>query len=183
MLLPRLKKAWTTESGVAAVEFAISAPLLVLLFVGFTEFSNLLYQQQQLEKSVRDAARYLSYYSSSTWTSPPGTICTSGNPTSYEQAAENLILYASPCAGLSPIVTGMTSNQITITSGSTTVTAPTGGASDSSCIMTIPTVTVSAETPYSDVIGLLPLLGLNNLTLSTSHEERVLSNTATESCT
>lgn len=183
MLRSWLKKAWHTESGAAAIEFAITAPLLVLLFAGFMELASLLYQQQQLEKSVRDAARYLSYYSSATWTSSPGAICSSGNPSSYEVAAENLILYASPCTGSSPIVTGMTASQITITPGSTSVTAPTGSTSGNSCSMTISTVTVSVQTPYSDVIGLLSLIGMSNLTLSTSHEERVLSNSSVESCT
>jgi len=49
--------------------------------------------------------------------------------------------------------------------------------------MTIPTVTVTVSTPYSDVIGLLSLLGMSNFTLTTSHEERVLPNTSVESCT
>lgn len=177
------KKFLLSEKGAAAVEFAITAPVLVIMFAGFMEFANLLYQQQQLEKSVRDAARYLSYYSSATWTSSPGTICSSGSPTTYEQAAENLILYASPCTGSNPIVNGMTASQITITSGTATVTAPQGTTSGSSCSMSIPTVTVSVSTPYSDVIGLLSLLGMSNFTLTTSHVERVLANNAVESCT
>lgn len=179
----RLIKAWRSDSGAAALEFAITAPLLVLMFAGFMEFANLLYQQQQLEKSVRDAARYLSYYSSATWTNSPGAICSSGNPSSYQQAAQNLILYASPCTGSNTVVTGMTASQITITPGSSSVTAPQGTTTGSSCTMTIPTVTVTVSTPYSDVIGLLSLLGMSNFTLTTTHEERVLPNTSVESCT
>lgn len=196
MLRSYLKQVCHTESGAAAVEFAIAAPLLVLLFAGFMEFANLLYQQQQLEKSVRDAARYLSYYSSSNWGSSPGTLsCSGSNPSTYADAAENMVLYGSTCPGSNPIVTGMTSvacsagptttvcGQVTITSGSTSVTAPQGTTSGGSCSMTIPTVTVSVSTPYSDVIGLLSLLGMSNFTLATSHEERVLSSNAVESCT
>jgi len=188
---------WRSESGAAALEFAIVAPLLVLLFAGFMEFGSLLFQQQQLEKSVRDAARYLSYYSSSTWTSSPGTFsCSTGSdPSSYLVAAENMVLYGSTCPDSSPIVTGMTSaactgsqspwvcGQVTITSGSTTVTAPAGSTSGTSCSMTIPTVTISVSTPYSDVVGLLSLLSMSNFTLATSHEERVLTNASVESCT
>jgi len=192
MLHSRLKKAWQSESGAAAMEFAIVLPLLVLLFAGFMEFANLLYQQQQLEKSARDAARYLSYYDQNSsdgtnympWaTTSAGAVCGSGTAPTVLQAAENLILYASLCSGSSPIVTGMTASQITITSGSTSVTASQGSTGGTSCSMTIPTVTVSVSTPYSDVIGLLSLLGMSGLTLSTSHEERVLANTAVESCT
>ena len=193
----RLRDLWRSESGAAAVEFAIVAPLLVLLFAGFMEFGSLLFQQQQLEKSVRDAARYLSYYSSSTWTSSPGTFsCSTGtDPSSYLVAAENMVLYGSTCSGSSPIITGMTAaactgttspwvcGQVTITSSSTSVTAPAGSTTGTSCSMTIPTVTVSVSTPYSDVIGLLSLLGMSSFTLSTTHEERVLSNSSVESCT
>lgn len=185
-----LKKLWQGESGAAAVEFAIVSPLLVLLFAGFMEFGNLLYQQQQLEKSVRDAARYLSYYSSTTWTTTsPGTLsCSPGpDPGTYEAAAQNLILYASLCPGTSPIVTGMTTSDITITPGSTNVTASGGNCSSNnscnSCTMTIPTVTVSVQISYSDIIGMLSLLGISNFTLSTTHNERVLANTAVEACT
>jgi Flp pilus assembly protein TadG len=191
------KSLWRSESGAAAVEFAITLPLLVLLFAGFMEFANLIYQQQQLEKSVRDAARYLSYYSNSNWNSSPGTLsCSTGSdPSTYLDAAENMVLYGSSCPSSSPIITGMTSvacsgstspwvcGQVTITSGSTSVTAPEGSTTGTSCTMTIPTVTVSVSTPYSDVIGLLSLLGMSNFTLTTSHEERVLANTAVESCT
>lgn len=193
----RLADLWRSESGAAALEFAIVAPLLVLLFAGFMEFGSLIFQQQQLEKSARDAARYLSYYSSATWSSSPGTLsCSTGSdPGSYLVAAENMVLYGSPCPGSSPIVTGMTSaactgatspwvcGQVTITSGSTSVTAPGGSTSGTSCSMTIPTVTVSVSTPYSDVVGLLSLLGMSSFTLTTTHEERVLANTAVESCT
>src|SRR5215472_7984010 len=106
----RLIKAWQSDSGAAAVEFAITAPLLVLMFAGFMEYANLLYDQQQLEKSTRDAARYLSYYSSSTWGSSPGTLsCSGGDPKTYADAAENMVLYGSSCPSSSPIVTGMTS--------------------------------------------------------------------------
>jgi len=189
-----LKNIWRAETGAAAVEFAIVSPLLMLLFVGFMEYANLLYDQQQLEKSTRDAARYLSYYDQnsgdsgySPWsTTSAGAVCGSSTLT-VEQAAENLVLYASLCTGSSPIVAGMTSNDITITPGSTSVTASAGTCSSnnscSSCTMTIPTVTVSVQTPYSDIIGLLSFLGISSVTLAATHEERVLANTAVESCT
>lgn len=45
------------QSGVAAVEFAIVLPLLVLLFAGIIEFSLLLYNQQVITNASREGAR------------------------------------------------------------------------------------------------------------------------------
>ena len=47
------------QCGAAAVEFAILAPLLVLLAFGISEAGRALYQYNTLAKATRDAARYL----------------------------------------------------------------------------------------------------------------------------
>jgi Flp pilus assembly protein TadG len=47
------------QSGVAALEFAIALPVLLLLLVATAEVGRLLSQYDTLTKSVRDAARYL----------------------------------------------------------------------------------------------------------------------------
>lgn len=54
------------QEGVAAIEFAILVPLIVLMVFGITEFGRALYQYNALGKSVRDGVRYLS-------TQAPGT--------------------------------------------------------------------------------------------------------------
>ncbi|MDP1653416.1 MAG: TadE/TadG family type IV pilus assembly protein [Rhodocyclaceae bacterium] len=46
------------QRGVAAVEFAILLPVLLLIVFGITEFGRALYSYNTLVKSVRDAARY-----------------------------------------------------------------------------------------------------------------------------
>ena len=48
------------QKGVAAVEFALVLPLLLILTFITTEFGRALYQYNTLAKSVRDAARYMS---------------------------------------------------------------------------------------------------------------------------
>jgi Flp pilus assembly protein TadG len=47
------------EHGVAAVEFAIALPLLLLLLMATAELGRLLSEYDTLEKGVRDGARYL----------------------------------------------------------------------------------------------------------------------------
>lgn len=54
------------QEGVAAIEFAILVPLMMLMVFGITEFGRAFYQYNTLTKSVRDGVRYLS-------TQAPGT--------------------------------------------------------------------------------------------------------------
>lgn len=48
-----------SERGLAIVEFAIAAPLLLLLLLATAELGRMLSQYDTLNKSVRDGARYL----------------------------------------------------------------------------------------------------------------------------
>ena len=54
--LARLRRA---RDGIAAVEFAIVLPLLVLMLFGTIEIGRILFDYQAASKSVRDATRYL----------------------------------------------------------------------------------------------------------------------------
>lgn len=47
------------QRGVAAVEFAILLPMLLLIVFGITEFGRALYYYNTLVKASRDAARYV----------------------------------------------------------------------------------------------------------------------------
>ena len=54
-----------TGRGVATIEFAICAPLLLLLMLGTVEVGRLLFQYNTLTKMVRDGARYAAKHASS----------------------------------------------------------------------------------------------------------------------
>ena len=54
--LARFRRA---HGGIAAVEFAIVLPLLVLMLFGTIEIGRILFDYQAASKSVRDATRYL----------------------------------------------------------------------------------------------------------------------------
>lgn len=47
------------QQGVAAVEFAILLPMLLLIVFGITEFGRALYSYNTIVKATRDAARYV----------------------------------------------------------------------------------------------------------------------------
>ena len=48
--------------GVAAVEFGLLLPLLVVMLFGTTELGRAIYSYNNLDKTVRDAARHLSQH-------------------------------------------------------------------------------------------------------------------------
>ena len=54
----RVKIAWRECRGIATVEFAIVAPVLLLLMLATAELGRLAYQYNTLTKSVRDGVRF-----------------------------------------------------------------------------------------------------------------------------
>lgn len=48
------------QKGIAAIEFAILVPVMLLIVFGITEFGRAFYQYNTLAKSARDGVRYLS---------------------------------------------------------------------------------------------------------------------------
>ena len=89
--------------GVAAVEFGLMLPILILLLFGIVEYGRMFYQYNTLVKSVRDGARYISVYSP---TDPSyGT---------YKTQASCMVVYGNTgCTG-SALVTGLTTSKVSI---------------------------------------------------------------------
>ena len=52
----------TSQRGTSAIEFAIAAPLMLLVLWGLVLFANLISTQMILTRATADAARALSYY-------------------------------------------------------------------------------------------------------------------------
>lgn len=139
-------------------EFAVTLPILLLLFAGGWEFARALWTYDMLNKGVRDAARYLAHLP---------------DPTS--SAAQTMALYlvltGSPTAGQPP---RLDYNKVTINVGTRTYDnsagnyrGPDGAKAD------INVVQVRADYTFN-----APMLGFlniaNPLTLSVAHEERQL---------
>jgi Flp pilus assembly protein TadG len=59
-----------SESGTAAIEFAILAPLLALIFVGMADLGYLMYQAMQLNSAVESGTLYITNGVSSSATAP-----------------------------------------------------------------------------------------------------------------
>lgn len=55
----RFKQYIQNSDGVAAVEFALLAPILIFIFVGMFDFGRYLQQKMQLDNMARNAAEYV----------------------------------------------------------------------------------------------------------------------------
>lgn len=69
------------QRGVAAIEFAILVPVMLLIVFGTTEFGRAFYQYNTLTKSVRDGVRYLSMHASGTGHDVAACLAVYGNQT------------------------------------------------------------------------------------------------------
>jgi Flp pilus assembly protein TadG len=131
------------SSGNALVEMTIVVPVAISLMVGGVDFGLALTTQATASKSVRDAARYL------------GSLRAS-ECTAQIASAQNLAVYGNLAGSGNPLVpnwnaSGGTNNHVNITCGSTII--------------------VSANIPYTPIIGATFLPIESTYTLRTQHEE------------
>lgn len=164
-LLHKAKAFIEDTGGAVAVEFAVTAPILVFLALGAAEIGRAVQHHHTVEKSARDAARYLSRVPAS---------CGSGIAASYVATAKTLAWsgYANGTTPLLPYWQNPSGNAtVTVTvdcyaNNSGTILNRMNAPSGSS----IPLVTVSIDVPYQD-IGFLGLFGIAGISLKSAHSE------------
>jgi len=135
------------DEGTQLIEFSIALPFLIFMFAGAVEMGRLFYTYTTLTKATVVGARYLS--------SPAIAVGTSGYDSSDVNAAKNLMIcgVASSCSGATPIVTGLSTSNITITP------PPTSGG--------VRYVTVSISYAYTPkVFDLGRMTGVSSLSLN-----------------
>lgn len=160
-----VRKFMTDSEGAAMVEFAITAPLLVVMALGAAEMGRAIQHHHAVEKSARDAARYLARVPAS---------CSGGISAADIATAKNLA-WSGYATGTTPILpywqnpSGNTTVTVTVDcypNNTGTILNRVNGASGSS----IPLITVSVAVPFQDM-GFLNLFGVSAFTLSGSHSE------------
>ena len=146
--------------GATLLELTVLLPVLVVLALGVNEFGRALHHNHIVNKSVRDAARYLSRVP---------VVCPGGTIDAADATlARNLALTGYPSGG-SPLISYWTSpGTVSISVSCYNNTTGTFRGNQE-----IPTVRVSATVPYTD-LGMLGALGISSLTLSGAHEEVVV---------
>jgi Flp pilus assembly protein TadG len=146
----RVRAALSCRRAVAAVEFALFAPLLFLVMVGLFEFGYYLNQSVDLDKSLRVGAML---------------AARSALPLSAdtETTIDNLVKTGTTDGSGDFVVPGWSSGSATLTITSTTYSAD---GTDYEVIQVV------ASVPYEPMFGtFLDGYGLGTLTMSASHEQ------------
>lgn len=90
------------EQGLQLVETAIVVPILLLLFAGTAEFGRFFYEYTTAAKAVRVGARYLA--------GKPAN-----GPNNWQANAKNIVVYGNAAGTGTPVLSGLTTNNVTIT--------------------------------------------------------------------
>lgn len=147
----RLRQLLSDDGGAVLTEALLVVPFLTILAVGVLEFGNVLWQREQIETGLRDAARYMARC----------RVGTSWHTTSEcEGWARNLAYYGSTAStgGLRVPDWNATNSPITFATVDT-------GKQD------IVTATTAHQLVHSPLFG---MLGINVITVSAKHEQRVI---------
>jgi Flp pilus assembly protein TadG len=140
------------ESGAAAAEMGLIAPLLIILMFGSMELGHYFYSQHVVVKAVRDGARYASRQGFTNYACPAATI--GGTVVTDTQN----VTRTSTVAGTgTPRLAGWTQNS----SVAVSVTCNTSGTYGNFYLGLggVPIVTVTATVPYD---SLFSVIGFNS---------------------
>lgn len=95
-----LKRFAREERGVQLVELAIVLPIFLMMFGAAAEFGRYFYEYTTLDKAVRAGSRYLA------------TAAVNGTE---DARAKNIVVYGNPAGTGTPIISGLTTANVTIT--------------------------------------------------------------------
>jgi hypothetical protein len=129
------------QRGLAAMEFAIALPLIILIALAVTELGRGLYQYNTLTKAVRDGARHLSNVA----VGPLGIV----DITPHIGATQNIVVYGDIDGGTS-VLPGLAPGDVTVSA--VAVPLPGGGISPNH-------VQVSATYTFTPLFPALSSLG------------------------
>lgn len=160
------------ERGTALVETALVAPLMILISAGVFEFGNMLHQKLLMQAGLNDAARFAARCNSQMYTdfSLPAIDCAN--------IAKNIAVYGIPNStdASQPRVTGWAKSDVTveIANPARCRDAIVGGSTQyHSVTAQVCIVRVTNSKVYSD-LGMLSIIGIRKVTLTGTHEERLI---------
>ena len=169
-----LRRLIRNERGVAAIEFAIGLPLLIVCLVAIVELGNAFVQAQSVERGLRAgatyAARIVDVNQNNVATSCAGLSWSSAEV----DTIENLVRYASQDSGSVAFYPAVDWSTGTITVD-TLVVADAGGSGTDVCM-----VTIEGSVPFRPLVpGLLNLFALLDIdiaaiTIRSTHEQAVI---------
>ena len=96
-----------SENGVAVVEFAIMVSLFFMMIIAIVSGGHLFFTHNALVESTRRGARY-----ASTLAKPATESCSNASTT--VDPVKNMVLYGTPTAGTTPLVSHLEASNITV---------------------------------------------------------------------
>ena len=162
-----IRKGFVSDRrGVAFLEFTILFPLLLTLAIGVFEFGRALQHYHLINKSMRDAARYLARVPASCTSAGTsvGTV-----PDNYKTDARNLAL-TGVVSGGTPVLnywTNPNSDAIDVDRIDPASQSPEYRTGANAFL---PVMRVTASVPYAD-LGFLTVLGLGGFTYTVAHQQ------------
>lgn len=158
-------------SGIAAVEFAMVLPVLVVILFGTIEVGRMLTDFQVVSKSVRDTARFLAHADLTCSSTGSGPLSSYLVDASVQTEAINLAMSGSTATpGSGDYLLGYWTDPSTV---SAQVDCIANGGQYAGAYQSrpyIPVITVTASVPLTFLFGSLVLQG-TDLTMTASHSE------------
>lgn len=105
--ISRILSLGRNRDGNAMMEFAIGAGVLVAAFTATFQFGYTFLQYNNLQNAVARGAHYAALVPYDSPTSTPSAA--------FKTAVQNMVLYGTPTAGTSPVLTGLTSSNVNFT--------------------------------------------------------------------
>lgn len=128
-----------SQRGLATLEFALCAPVLLLLMLATAEIGRVFFQYNSLNKQVRDAVRYAATNAG------VGSTRVVNITTAVRDASRNLVVYGNTAGTGVVLLPGLTTGNVTV--GSTAAGY----------------VSITANYVYQPMVGgTLPVFGLGN---------------------
>ncbi|WP_292417050.1 TadE/TadG family type IV pilus assembly protein [Mesorhizobium sp.] len=160
------------ERGTVLVEMAIIAPLMFVLSAGVFEFGNLIHNKLLMEAGLNDGARFAARCNSQLYTDAGLAAI------NCSDIATNIAVFGNVAGTGSARVKGWQKANVTVTiadpSGCRNAIDPgTGTVLYLSTTAQVCIVTAAGSLAYNG-IGMLALLGFGPITLTASHEERLI---------
>jgi Flp pilus assembly protein TadG len=121
--------------GVATIEFAICAPVLIFLLLATAEVGRMLFQYDALTKTVRDGARYVASKAA------VGTTRIVSITTPVRDETRNLVVTGNTAGSGSPLLPGLAVGSVSVTDAGSGF------------------VSVSATYSFQPILSSLPTLG------------------------
>lgn len=141
--------------GVAAVEFALLLPMLLVLLVGIAEVGRYLGQAEAVEKGLRAGAMFAARQ----------TLTSGVLSNAAETTIKNLVERGTLDTSGAYLADGWGESGADLT---ITVTSTASGVTG----LTVNVIELTAEVPYDEMLpGMLAFVGISSLSLTMSHEQ------------